>query len=176
MYYTDCLDYEVVNVIIFWSFTALCNAEPSKFELYRVDVHWLIHILHFFTIMFSTNPQKKKSRGVNLGEWGCQGTGHCFVSCLCGNSFPVRWCATSLLPLCEFWGFHSWDVSSLGFLVHEALWCCGRIQTFQRSLLLLLHPEDGGSMNIYAFRAWKGYRLLAPLSNFYIMKSKKLVL
>jgi len=26
---------------------------------------------------------------------------HCFVLCSCGNNFPIRWCTTSLLPLCS---------------------------------------------------------------------------
>jgi hypothetical protein len=26
---------------------------------------------------------------------------HCFASCPCANSFPVRWCTTSLLPSCS---------------------------------------------------------------------------
>jgi len=29
--------------------------------------------------------------------WKRQDGKHCFVSCPCGNSFPVRWCAISLL-------------------------------------------------------------------------------
>jgi hypothetical protein len=32
----------------------------------------------------------------------------------------------------------------------DAVWCCGRIPTFQRSVLsyIRIHPEDGGSMNL----------------------------
>jgi hypothetical protein len=64
-----------------------------------------------------TNPEKKRNqtwRTWGKSSWwhisGYDGE-HYFVSCPCGNSFPVTWCTTSRLPSCSYLSGHggSWS-------------------------------------------------------------------
>jgi hypothetical protein len=41
-----------------------------------------------------------------------------------------------LSSMCEFWGFHGGDFSSRGLLGSDAVYGCGRIQTFRRAVLI----------------------------------------
>jgi hypothetical protein len=82
----------------------LCNSNDSPTQL--------IHIFHLLA-MSSTNSQKEnpyeKQNYLFCLPWrtydkwwhltGYDGK-HCFASCPCGDSFPVRRCITSLLPSC----------------------------------------------------------------------------
>jgi len=55
------------------------------------------------------------------------------------------------MKICEIWGFHSREDSSGRFLGCDALWCCGRVQTFRRAFL---PPscEDGGRKALVTIR------------------------
>jgi hypothetical protein len=48
---------------------------------------------------------------------------------------------------CEFWGFHGSEDSSRGLLGCDAVWCCGRIPTYQRSML---PPSSGWTYPLMA--------------------------
>jgi len=49
----------------------------------------------------------------------------------------------------EIGGFHGDEDSSRGLLGRDAVYCCSRTPTFQRSMLPPSSPLNGGSMDIW---------------------------
>jgi hypothetical protein len=98
---------------------AICSSD--------VSVTQLVYTSHFFTInRVLHNYQNNKSREDKSRERGDQGgwwhfSGYngelCFVSCPCGNNFPVTWCTASILQPCSCLSGQGGNFLSIGLLV-----------------------------------------------------------